>query len=59
MVDRATANKMDYCIEHGVKKGLTGDDIRVAVAEVLAEQRESRHGEEIEQFLEGRGQVTR
>ena len=54
VVDRATANKMDYCIEHGVKKGLTEDDIRVAVGEVLAEQRESRHSEEIEQFLEAR-----
>ena len=45
---------MDYCIEHGVKKGLTEKDIRIAVGEVLADQRESRHAEELDQFLEAK-----
>jgi proteasome-associated ATPase len=52
IVDRATANKMEYCIEHEVKAGLNAGDIRHAVEEALAEQRESKHAEELEEFAE-------
>jgi hypothetical protein len=55
IVDRATANKMEYCIERGVKTGLTAADLAQAVAEVLAEQRESRHADELADFAERRG----
>ncbi len=55
IVDRATANKMEYCIEQGVKAGLEPCDIRQAVAETLAEQRQSRHPEELEDFAERAG----
>ncbi|MFN7925331.1 MAG: AAA family ATPase [Bryobacteraceae bacterium] len=52
IVDRATANKMEYCIEHGVKAGLDRDDLRTAIEEVLAEQRQARHVEELDEFAE-------
>jgi proteasome-associated ATPase len=55
IVDRATANKMEYCIQHGVKTGLTRDDMREAVAESLDEQRAARHVEEITEFAEVNG----
>ncbi len=55
IVDRATANKMEYCIEHGIRAGLDLDDIRQAVTETVAEQRQSRHGEELEDFAERAG----
>ena len=55
IVDRATANKMEYCIEHGVTAGLAPADIRQAVSETLAEQRQSRHPEELEDFAEQAG----
>ncbi len=52
IVDRATANKMEYCIERGITVGLGADDIRRAVEEACAEQREVRHEEELEEFAE-------
>ena len=52
IVDRATANKMEHCIEHGVKAGLGRADIGQAVMETLAEHRQSRHQEELEDFAE-------
>ena len=52
IVDRATANKMEHCIERGVKAGLGPADIGQAVMETLAEQRQSRHREELEDFAE-------
>jgi hypothetical protein len=55
IVDRATANKMEFCIEHGVKAGVAPADIRQAVAETLAEQRQCRHAEELEDFAEQAG----
>jgi|GEM_PF-2277739 len=59
IVDRATANKMDYCIEHGVRAGLNAGDLTAAVEEVLAEQRQSRHTEELEEFAELAGRPIR
>ena len=60
VVDRATANKMEHCIQYDVKAGLNVEDMRRAVDEVLAEQKESRHGEELEEFAEllGRSMVS-
>ncbi|MBK5292868.1 MAG: AAA family ATPase, partial [Acidobacteriia bacterium] len=60
VVDRATANKMEHCIQHDVKAGLNVEDMRRAVEEVLAEQKESRHSEELEEFAEllGRTMVS-
>ena len=55
IVDRATANKMEQCIEQGVKAGLGEADVRQAVLETLAEQRQSRHAEELEDFAESAG----
>jgi proteasome-associated ATPase len=55
IVDRATANKMESCIETGVTTGLSVADVRQAVAEVLGEHRESRHSEELEEWAERRG----
>lgn len=55
VVDRATANKMEHCIAHNVRTGLSKDDIRVAVEEALAEQRRTRHPEELEEFAAGLG----
>src|SRR5262249_4047566 len=55
IVDRATANKMQHCIEHGVTVGLAPTDIRQALAETLAEQRQSRHPEELEDFADQAG----
>ncbi|MEZ5400660.1 MAG: AAA family ATPase [Bryobacteraceae bacterium] len=52
IVDRATANKMEYCIERGVAVGLRGDDIRRAVEEACAEQRQAQHDEELGEFAE-------
>lgn len=52
IVDRATANKMEYCIEHNVRAGLSREDIRKAVEEVLDEQREAKHLEELQDFAE-------
>jgi len=57
IVDRATANKMEYCIEHGVRVGLSREDLEAAVQEVLAEQRETKHPEELEEFAERAGGV--
>jgi hypothetical protein len=54
IVDRATANKMEKCIETGVTAGLDLTDLRQAVAEVLAEHRQSRHPEELLEFAEAR-----
>lgn len=55
IVDRATANKMEHCIVSGATAGLNGADLRQATTEVLAEQRESRHTEEVEEFAETAG----
>ena len=55
IVDRATANKMEQCIERGVTTGLDRGDLSQAVAETLAEQRQSRHFEELEDFAEQAG----
>ncbi|MBL8234627.1 MAG: AAA family ATPase, partial [Bryobacterales bacterium] len=55
VVDRATANKMEYCIAHNVRTGLSKDDIRTAVEETLAEQRRTKHPEELEEFAAGLG----
>lgn len=57
VVDRATANKMEYCIEHNVRIGLSKEDLRIAVAEVLEEQREAKHVEELEEFAEVLGRT--
>lgn len=54
IVDRATANKMEQCIETGVTAGLDLADLRQSVREVLAEQRQSRHPEELLEFAENR-----
>jgi SpoVK/Ycf46/Vps4 family AAA+-type ATPase len=55
IVDRATANKMEYCIENQVREGLTFGDLDRAVDEVFEEHRETRHSEELEEFAEARG----
>jgi DNA polymerase III delta prime subunit len=55
IVDRATANKMEYCIAHNVRVGLSAEDIRIAVKEALAEQRRARHAEELEEFAAALG----
>lgn len=59
IVDRATANKMDFCIENDVRAGLNRGDLTAAVEEVLAEQRQSRHAEELEEFAEVAGRRLR
>ncbi|BDC49891.1 hypothetical protein F183_A22070 [Bryobacterales bacterium F-183] len=55
IVDRATANKMEYCIENDVREGLSKSDLDAAIAEVWGEHVETRHTEEIEDFAEARG----
>ncbi|MBM3810392.1 MAG: AAA family ATPase [Acidimicrobiia bacterium] len=55
IVDRATANKMEYCIENNVRIGLNRRDLELAIQEVLTEQRESKHNEEMEEFAELKG----
>jgi len=50
IVDRATANKMEYCINNDLRVGLNAADLKQAVEEVLAEQRQSRHTEELEEY---------
>jgi hypothetical protein len=50
IVDRATANKMEYCINNNVRVGLNADDLKQAVEEVAAEQRQARHTEELEEY---------
>ena len=55
VVDRATANKMEYCIEHDVRAGLNAGDMRQAVNEVLGEQRETNHYDELQEFGETQG----
>jgi hypothetical protein len=55
IVDRATANKMEFCIEHGVREGLRPPDLEMAIDEVFAEHVETRHMEELEEFAESRG----
>lgn len=52
IVDRATANKMEYCIENDLRAGLSREDLRQATSEVFEEQRESKHPEELEEFAE-------
>ena len=54
VVDRATANKMEQCIETGVTAGLDLADLRQSVFEVVAEHRQSRHPEELLEFAESR-----
>jgi len=54
IVDRATANKMEYCIENQVREGLTFADLDRAIEEVFEEHRETRHSEELEEFAETR-----
>lgn len=55
IVDRATANKMEFCIEHDVREGLNSDDVVRAIDEVYAEHLEMRHREELDEFAELRG----
>ncbi len=55
IVDRATANKVEYCIEQDVREGLTAEDLERAIDEVYAEHLETRHQEELEEFAEQRG----
>jgi hypothetical protein len=55
IVDRATANKMEYCIERDVREGLTPEDLDRAISEVFAEHLQTRHTEELEEFAELRG----
>lgn len=52
IVDRATANKMEHCIETGITAGLDAADLRQAVHELLAEHRQTRHHEELMEFAE-------
>jgi proteasome-associated ATPase len=47
VVDRATANKMEHCIENGVREGLDVADLARAIDEVQAEQLLSNHTEEV------------
>jgi hypothetical protein len=54
LVDRATANKMEYCIENQVREGLTTGDLDRAIEEVFEEHAGTRHGEELEEFAETR-----
>jgi len=56
IVDRATANKMEHCIENAVKEGLDHADLLRAIDEVQAEQLLSNHPEEVAEFAEGRRQ---
>jgi hypothetical protein len=55
IVDRATANKMEYCIQYGITAGLEPADIRRAVEEVLVEQRASSHADELEYYADLEG----
>ena len=55
IVDRATANKMELCIEREIRAGLGREDLRQATAEVFEEQRETKHPEELEEFVERMG----
>lgn len=57
IVDRATANKMEYCIENGVRKGLSIADIQDAVLEALSEHRAAKHHEELQDYAETRGRM--
>jgi hypothetical protein len=52
IVDRATANKMEHCIENGVTEGLNHEDLVRAIFEVQAEQLLSNHPEELVEFAE-------
>ena len=52
IVDRATANKMEYCIDHNVRAGLSREDLRKAVEEALDEQKEAKHLQELQDFAE-------
>ncbi len=52
IVDRATANKMEFCIENNLRAGLSCADLSRAVAETLEEQRASKHIDELEEFAE-------
>jgi DNA polymerase III delta prime subunit len=54
IVDRATANKMEFCIENQVREGLTLADLDRAIDEVFEEHRETRHNEELEEFADAR-----
>jgi hypothetical protein len=54
IVDRATANKMEHCIENGVREGLNVADVARAIDEVQAEQLLSNHPEEVAEFAEVR-----
>ncbi|MCA2969764.1 MAG: AAA family ATPase [Acidobacteriaceae bacterium] len=54
IVDRATANKMEHCIENGVREGLDVADLARAIDEVQAEQLLSNHTEEVAEFAESR-----
>ena len=56
IVDRATANKMEHCIENAVKEGLDHADLSRAIDEVQAEQLLSNHPEEVAEFAEGKRQ---
>ncbi len=56
IVDRATANKMEHCIENEVKEGLDPADLSRAIDEVQAEQLLSNHPEEVAEFAEGKRQ---
>lgn len=55
IVDRATANKMEFCIENGVREGLHREDLARATDEVYAEHLEMRHREELDDFADLRG----
>ena len=60
IVDRATANKMEYCIENHVREGLTTADLDRAIDEVFSEHLATRHTEELEEFAESRaGRIER
>jgi hypothetical protein len=58
LVDRATANKMEYCIEHGQQEGLSPADLRQAAQEWIQEQRLLRHREEIAEWQELNGKIV-
>ncbi len=58
IVDRATANKMEYCIENNVQAGLSVADLRQATLEAFAEQRAAKHHEELHDFGEAHRRVV-
>ncbi len=59
IADRATANKMEYCIQNDCRSGLNFDDVRVAIGEVLQEQQEAKHDEELEEFAKSQRKTLR